>query len=45
MRGKTYFLVIGRGLVDEISLFMAPRLLGNGIRFTEHLGWVSLTRP
>ena len=30
--------LIGRGLVDEISLFMAPRLLGNGIRFTEHLG-------
>ncbi len=25
------------GLADEISLFMAPKLLGGGIHFTEHL--------
>ncbi|HAH70050.1 MAG TPA: bifunctional diaminohydroxyphosphoribosylaminopyrimidine deaminase/5-amino-6-(5-phosphoribosylamino)uracil reductase RibD [Synergistaceae bacterium] len=34
--------LLRRGLADEISLFMAPKLLGSGIRFTEHLKLDSL---
>ncbi len=34
--------MLNSGLVDEISLFMAPKLLGRGIRFTEYMEIASL---
>ena len=34
--------MLNSGLVDEISLFMAPKLLGRGIRFTEYMEIVTL---
>ncbi len=34
--------ILRSGLADEISLFVAPKLLGNGIRFTENIELGSL---